>query len=29
MAILPLLAAPGFLFLRPEDGARVSRYRRG
>ncbi|HEX4023448.1 MAG TPA: DHA2 family efflux MFS transporter permease subunit [Steroidobacteraceae bacterium] len=28
-ALLPLLALPGFLRLRPEDGAQVSGYRRG
>jgi EmrB/QacA subfamily drug resistance transporter len=27
MAIIPLLSLPGFLFLRPDDGAEVSKYR--
>ena len=29
MAMIPLLALPGFLCLRPEDGAEVSGHRRG
>jgi EmrB/QacA subfamily drug resistance transporter len=27
MAVIPLLSLPGFLFLRPDDGAEVSKYR--